>query len=54
MNVYFVKPVSPAKLAQALAGLRSLIAQILLAPLVRSTIRTTSDMMRFNSKSFGV
>ncbi len=26
----------------------------LLAPFARSTMRTTSDMMRFNSKSFGV
>ena len=26
----------------------------LLAPLARSTMRTTSAMMRFNSKSFGV
>jgi hypothetical protein len=26
----------------------------LLAPLARSTMRTTSDIMRFNSKSFGV
>ena len=30
------------------------VIQTLLAPLARSTIRTTSDMMRFNSKSFGV
>jgi hypothetical protein len=26
----------------------------LLAPLARSTMRTTSDMTRFNSKSFGL
>ena len=53
MNVYLAKPVSPGKLAQVLASL-CCVAQTLLAPLARSTMRTTSDMMRFNSKSFGV
>ena len=47
------KPVSPAK-ACAGAGKPCCVAQTLLVPLARSTIRTTSDMMRFSSKSFGV
>ena len=33
---------------------RQIEAHTLLAPFARSTMRTTSDMMRFNSKSFGV
>ena len=33
---------------------RSLNTYALVTPLARSTIRTTSDMMRFSSKSFGV
>ena len=35
-------------------GHDGLLDYALLAPLARSTIRTTSDMMRFNSKSLGV
>ena len=45
----------PAKACAGAGGMPlQLEAQTLLAPLARSTIRTTSDMMRFNSKSFGV
>ena len=54
MNFYFAKPVSPSRLAQALATHRQIALTTLLAPFARSTMRTTSDMMRFNSKSFGV